>query len=401
MMLALLVMGVAPDIGSISLQRASLEITPPELLPLGGYTARGGKVSEPGGDPLYARVAVLRQGDTAVALVSAEMLTIPESLYREVAKRIGPKLDLFLVATHTHCAPDSQMLNDRMTMAIPGIAGYKRRWLEWYADRIAEAVVLTTRSPVQTGTVDYRIGKLPLNRGRRQGALPEPFMTEISIGGRPVVDIFAAHATFWGSERKTTAGDWPGALATSRGALVFPGAIGDVSPAAPGDTPEERIAAFVAQVSSKLPLQSGNRIADRGASDLKFVREPIVLDKPAPHPDFAKSNGIPEVLAQSMVDRFAPSTGEISALRIGKLAVVGVPGEPTSHLGRSIRQAGQRLGFDWVVVTSHTNGWIGYILDPQDYDRGGYEATLAFHGKLAGDRVVEAATAALRKLVRR
>lgn len=41
---------------------------------------------------------------------------------------------------------------------------------------------------------------------------------------------------------------------------------------------------------------------------------------------------------------------------------------------------------------------MGYILAPEDYDRGGYEATLAFHGREIGPRVVEAAKLALEKL---
>jgi hypothetical protein len=41
---------------------------------------------------------------------------------------------------------------------------------------------------------------------------------------------------------------------------------------------------------------------------------------------------------------------------------------------------------------------MGYILDPKDYARGGYEATLSFYGANEGDLVVKAATNALRGL---
>ena len=379
-----------------SVQRAQLELTPPELLPLGGYTARGGKIAQPGGDPLYARVAILQHEGVRVALVSAEMLTIPESLHREVQKRIGEDMHLFLVATHTHCAPDSQMLNDRMTFSIPGIASYKRRWLEWYADRIGEAVVLAGKETAEVGDPGYAIAEANLNRGRRLAAKPDRFLTEFRLNGIPVFTAYAAHATFHGSDRMTTSGDWPGVVARRRESLVFPGAIGDVSPATEAGSTEEKIAAFAKVVDERLPLSAKER--DLGHGDLRFFREPITLEKPKPHPEFAKANGIPEPLAQSLVDKFAPTTAEITAFRIGKLAV---PGEPTSHLGRRIRDAGRNLGFDWVLVCSHVNGWMGYILDPADYNRGGYEATLAFHGPQAGERVVDAGIRALKELARR
>gem|GEM_PF-6755255 len=48
-----------------------------------------------------------------------------------------------------------------------------------------------------------------------------------------------------------------------------------------------------------------------------------------------------------------------------------------------------------MLVLSHVGGWIGYILEPEDYDRGGYESQLAFHGRYASERVFDAARRAL------
>ena len=41
---------------------------------------------------------------------------------------------------------------------------------------------------------------------------------------------------------------------------------------------------------------------------------------------------------------------------------------------------------------------MGYILDPEDYDRGGYEATLSFYGRDQGEKVVDAGIQALKRL---
>lgn len=385
-------------LSAFSVQRAEIDLTPPELLPLGGYTARGGKLAEAGGESLSARVAILDHDGVRIALVSVEMLTIPESLHDEVQKRIGLGLSLFIVATHTHCAPDSQMLNSRMTFSIPGIAGYRPRWLQWYADRIALAIKTAAEEQGEFGDPGYAMTVVNLSRGRRKFAMPDPYATEFRLQGAPVFTTYAAHATFHDSDRLRTSGDWPGSVARVREALVFPGAIGDVSPASEGESAEARITSFAKTLDAKLAQAKVHELIH---GELRFVREPIRLSKAAPHPEFAKANGIPEPLAQSLVDKFAPPSADITAFRIGKLAVVGVPGEPTSHIGRKIRDAGRNLGFDWVVVCSHVNGWMGYILDPEDYARGGYEATLAMHGIDAGTRVVDAGIEALRKLARR
>ena len=398
-MLVTLALGLLQS--SAVIRRASVELTPNEALPLGGYTARGGKMVEPGGEALHARVTVLEQGSTKIAVVAVDMLTIPESLKREVSNKVPKDIRLFLIATHTHCAPDSQMLNDRMTFAIPGIASFKSRWLAWYAEHISAGIQAALQSkarPVEmweTGT-----SMLALNRGRRIGALPDATGTLISavLSARrePLWFHYAAHAVFWGPERLTTSGDWPSAVTGKLGADVLVGAIGDVSPAASGTDPEQRIANFAQTVAHKLDPQLDAILSNR--SRISWVEVPIALDKQAPHPEFAKTNHIPEPLAQSLVDKFAPKEATISAFRIGKIAFVGVPGEPTSHLGRRIRDFGRNLGFDHVLVCSHVNGWMGYILDARDYARGGYEATLSMYGPGEGDKVVEAGKEALRRL---
>jgi hypothetical protein len=98
------------------------------------------------------------------------------------------------------------------------------------------------------------------------------------------------------------------------------------------------------------------------------------------------------------VRAFAPPVAEVQALRIGSTLLVGVPGEPTAEVAQAIQQLPQAQAYRHVVVVSHVNGWIGYILLPADYDRGGYEATLSFNGRETASRVVSAAGVAIAKL---
>lgn len=423
MLIAAFVAGLAAP--GLFIQSARVDITPPEPLPLGGYTARQGKLMAPGGKPLYARCLAFEcaKNNLRLAVVSAEMLTIPHSLQREVEKRIPKGVDLFLAATHTHSAPDSQMLNDRMTFAIPGIASFKRRWLDWYSAKIASCVQKALASPPQVckglSVAEFH---LALNRGRRKGADPETLATVLQAHvaakapgkTEALLAEYAAHPVFYGPENNQTNGDWPAFLsdrlagqeAANEGArspfpipLVLVGALGDVSPHAQGPTPQAQIEDFVGRF-----MQAYNRAITRQSEvwspggKLGVVRQPIRLEPLAVHPDFVKDYNVPLALAQVLIKKFAPETAEISAFRLGALAVIGVPGEPTSHLGRRIREAGMAMGFHGVLVLSHVNGWIGYLLDAQDYANGGYEATLSFYGPNEGDDVVNAAVEALKKL---
>lgn len=385
----------------LTVSTAVADLTPPEPLPLGGYTERGDRDFEPGGEPLAARVVILEQPGVRVAVVSADLLTIPESLEREVKARLPDDVRLFLAATHTHSAPDSQMLNDRMTFKIPGIASYKRRWLDWAADRIAGGVRdALGRAAEPHGDVQVWERHVDANRPRRPGGWPDTMLTVVGSTDPPTrwFAHFAAHAVVYGADNLRTNPDFPTPLLRRLGAFAFlPGAIGDVSPRADGPDAPSRMEDLLRRFVGTVPAP---RVVASAPDRLEWASEPIELAAPTPHPEFAKAYGVPDALAQLVVKQFAPKSAAVRAFRIGKLAVVGVPGEPTGAVGRTIRDAGRRLGFDPVLVVSHVDGWIGYVLEPDDYRRGGYEATLSFNGPDTGTRVVEASERALYRLAR-
>ncbi len=214
---------------------------------------------------------------------------------------------------------------------------------------------------------------------------------------QPLVVEYAAHGTVYGAKNLQTRGDWPGVAAQKFDSLVLQGAIGDVLPRQWAPTDEQSIQKIVKGLTDALDKAHKTRVWSEG-QPIRSVSVPISLNPATPHPTMAKSYGVPEAFAQSIVKQFAPPSASITAFRIGKLAVVGVPGEPTSILGKQIRDAGRRMGFESVLVCSHVNGWMGYILDPEDYDRGGYEATLSFYGREEGAKVVEAGVKALKAL---
>ncbi len=367
---------------------AQVDITPPEALPLGGYTERRSAVFQPGGDRLWARVKTI--GD--VALISVEMLTCPESLVAMVREK-SKTPRLFMVATHTHCAPDSQMLNDRMTLMIPGIAPFRRRWLEWYSDRIAEAVLQARRNQNATlAQFSVQSTSVPLSRSRRPLGVPNNRAWQVSAGEKVLFSVFGAHPTLFGSEERGLRGDWPGELMVKNGGLAFTGAIGDMSPVPLAGPSAEQAYAFARLLSNQLAAARGKL-----APDFEFVEQSFELAPATPHPEFARANGVTDAIATSVVAKFAPKAATLTGLRFGNFLVIGVPGEPTTELERRVQTLAARRGLRACLV-SHVNGWIGYILAREDYLRGGYEAQLAMHGPDTGEQLVSTASKLMEKL---
>lgn len=368
------------------------DMTAPEPLMLGGFTDRKGAKGVQGKEKLKLRTVALRQGSETVVFASLECLTIPESFYGAVKSKLPPDVHLFLAATHTHSAPDSQMLNSRMNFAIPGIASFSQRWLDWYSNRAAEGILKTLKAPgVAVKQLTLYQGVADANHLRRKlNGPPDKRVTVICADKKPILGVYAAHATIFDEKSNVISGDWPGRWMASGLWAAFPGAIGDVSPDLRGTGYEEQAGDLVSRLNRGWKIATPDAL-DAGSSPLTWIEVPVLLDKPTPHPDFAKSSKIPDALAQTLVNKFAPTTATLQAAAIGDFVLVGVPGEPTADLGRRIQASGYKSGFKKVVVTSHTNGWMGYILEPDDYERGGYEATLAFHGAKTADRVVEAA----------
>ncbi|MBQ4066349.1 MAG: extracellular solute-binding protein [Clostridia bacterium] len=62
---------------------------------------------------------------------------------------------------------------------------------------------------------------------------------------------------------------------------------------------------------------------------------------------------------------------ELTAIAIGNLVMIGLPGEPFTGIGRALKEA---KGWDLVLPSCLTNGSEGYFPMQDAYDEGGYEA---------------------------
>lgn len=76
----------------------------------------------------------------------------------------------------------------------------------------------------------------------------------------------------------------------------------------------------------------------------------------------------------------------VSALRIGDHLLATMPGELTVPLANYIR-ANSPAGADKTIVVGYAQGHVGYLLSPEDWMLGGYEASITFAGPLEGEYI--------------
>jgi neutral ceramidase len=381
-------------------------------------------------DPVYARALVLASGDARVALVSCDLLTVPASLEAAVVERLEgwSEAEVILAATHTHCAPDSQRLNRRMRIPVPGIATFDPDALAWTADRIAEAIREASLSlrPVSLWAGSAEVGLSRQRRGSAPSSTLEPpglqawarRLHGAKVLERPdAVDVaelrrsdgsilallvnYAAHPTIFDETMMEISAEWPGELAAawerrhpSSLLLFFNGALGDRSPVADdGRSDEERVELYASRLMRAVEMA---RSAARPVGGRLSVRSAVArLPEPQAHPDLVKqltTQGVPKALVAAAIKGFAPEQAPCTVVRVGDWALLAVPGEPTTRVGQALR------GFvgDPAFLVSFADDWVGYVLAREEYASGGYEATVSFHGPGLADALCEGFRRALR-----
>ena len=141
-----------------------------------------------------------------------------------------------------------------------------------------------------------------------------------------------------------------------------------------------------------------------GKEDGAFNRKLISLPKAQAHEQIMKSGGkeygFTEEVLKGLLTEICPHQTESTALRLGDLLIVGVPGELICSLGLKIKEQLRRGGAKIPVIGGLANEWISYILSPDEYDQGGYEASVSFYGRGLGPVIVKGALAAAQPLAK-
>jgi hypothetical protein len=376
------VMRAAVGSGGLRAGAASMPFALPAGVPIAGY-ARLRYGSEGPAGPVGARALVLAAPGCKVALVSAELLLVPEPLERAVAARVSDLgLDgIVLAATHTHAGPGgfwAHALGERIATGP-----YDPRIAEALAAGIAEAIRAADGDLAPARAAVLRGGAQELARSR-SGGEEDGRLAVLRLDrpdGTPVGElaVFAAHPTILGKENRRISGDWPGSfMAAAAGTrLFFEGALGDQS--VEGDaaaTPEE----FAAALSARVDALRGS--ASEPSPALRYAAVEVPL--PAADP-----GAVPRLLrraARNLAGGLVPRTTVVEAVRVGDLLLVATAAEPVASVGAAWRAALP----EGAEIVSLSGGYLGYVEAPERMAARSGETVRTYFGPALGARLGEA-----------
>ncbi|MDF1562410.1 MAG: hypothetical protein P1V51_05160 [Deltaproteobacteria bacterium] len=423
---------------------ASVDFTPDHPVPLGGFARRDGAFTEVL-DPVKARALVFSAGSLDLALVSLDLLLIPDTLAARIASDAqGAGIDRVIVtATHTHGAPGGYW--DNLVARFGGLGSHDPELEQAIADAAGTAL-RAARGKLEEVELTLREGEGPeLCRSRVEGRAPDRRLTLLTLrrisashlaedapeGGserrrRPAgeaeavpgetslepgargsgrsparevlarVVVFACHPTVLGHTDRRLSAEWPGALAAALEGttLLLQGSQGEVThgevPGVEADAPREEkmraLGAAVAEAVRALEASEGQPV-----ERLAHTRATLALPGPSAR-GFAPTGleGITSNLLMTQV----PDRATVSVLELGPLDLLLVPGEVVSPLGaRWAREAADRRGGQARVV-SLADGYLGYLETPEALEAGLGESKRAFFGADAVRRLEEALVAA-------
>ena len=411
--------------GALDVGVASCDITPDVVghkVPLAGYGARKGRPSTGVHDPLHAKVLFLRDGKKSMALVTCDLRSVTPQIKQQALQKaadLGLTPDtLFLCASHTHDGPSifpEKFWQLQFGECEPAV-------IEAMSGAIAKGLIAAAKNltPARVGFGSERLEGFTRNRRwhydndarKAAGETPalNPIMSVLRVddgGGkcRALVVHFATHPTILDADNMLISAEWPGALQQTLEA-AFPGSVvlycngaeGDQSPdGAQGADAFERVKAY------------GARLAQRAQTVAQAIQtkpnQPIGIARITPDlPPIGFSPGAangPYKSYEPAAREALPKQAEIQVLRIGDVALAGVPGEPICEVGLETQKQVAAAGFNHVLTIGLANDYLGYIVNEKEYPHGGYEVDQrSYYGPGLGTFLASKAGEAASKLLK-
>jgi neutral ceramidase len=385
---------------------ATVDLTPPMEMKasLGGYGSRMNRPATGVHDAVLGKALVLVGEERKFALVTADILAFPPGFKAAVMERLGTngwrEDQIMLLASHSHTSIDMMALHPKNTFGIPQVGLFHKELLERTARLLAQAIREAEQKQIPIFAASLSKSVPGRNRNRRQGgAVHDETLTVTRLDTadhRPLAVLvnWTAHPTFMDAEDMLFSGDWPGQLQRTLEALIGPGATvlfyngaeGDQSPVSPECSSHWERAERYGREMGIAAWRLWEKIEPRPVRSFSYHSEPIVLPPRQPHPDFMKTGGaeygLNEANMKVFLEQLVPAQTHSTCLRLGDLVIVGVPGEMAAQLGLNAKATiAQTTGATCVTIGGLADEWISYILPPDEYRLGGYEASMSFYGE--------------------
>jgi hypothetical protein len=348
-------------------------VTPDPLLPVSGGIGPSKPAEKKEGE-LTVRALVLAEGETKVAIVSADFLGFPAVLgnkARAQAKGIPPE-NILIGATHTHSAPDCYGFPDGK-----GGTAADLKYLDWVCARMAEAIneaaekLQPASLKIATGEAK---GKIAYNYYADRLYDPRCHVFQcLDADGKPFATLvnYAVHPEVIGSSRGICSPDLVGPLydrLKEKGAgigIFMNSAQGGMVTAdnrqpdgKEARTYEEciRIGHLLADEAMKIVEKAPAQKAPRLLCDARTISFPV--DSPQ----------LRAVMAASPLGLGTKDTAKVSTqlnlLNIGNAQVLTIPGEALPNIGFYLKR---NMRGEHNLLFGLCNDAFGYILTRVDW----------------------------------
>lgn len=389
-------------------------VTPPFGVTMAGYAKREGTANALR-DPLTARAIVFDDGTTSAALAVTDVI----GLRPEHADRIGrlvqqwtgiPRRNVIAAGSHTHSGPDE---GGRRRSRRPSS---NELFVQLLPDLVASAMARAAADlrPAALSTATTKTRNLTVNR-RHPGGTTDEELTALAVkrGGKVagVLLNFACHGVVMGPDNLALSADWIG---SARAALMarLPGAFPLLAVAPSGNI-------------NPLPRSIGKLLREKGPGF--FTNDPFsgIYDRSGgTFSEVDEMGGAIARAAATALERAVPASarGGVSVttatadigqgrksirvplrlIRVGDLALVGIPGEQFVETGIRIKAAVRQYGLIPILV-AHAPA-LAYVPTPEAFAEGlehDYEVDWACGMGMApdaADRVLRAVERGLRIL---
>jgi neutral ceramidase len=345
-------------------------------------------------DSLAARALVLERDGRRLTWITLDVVAVDRATTRAIAARVGTEVGTLLVsASHTHSGPGGYV-----DSALAGIVAMDR-----YDPIVRETIVAAAAAAVRGAELARAPAQIAFARldGPRiiTSRLRKPLDHDLGVlvvrrpPGTPVATVwnFGIHGTMLGARNLQLSGDVVGVASQlvekelGAPALFVAGALGDVSPAQHGASALDAVASRLAGA-----VLEGSRMAAPLTRTTLTMRT-TTLALPAPRLSLRNCLGrwVPRALTLPLGSMF-PRETTLTAVALGDLAWVALPGELQTELGRQLKAEGRDL-FNDVFVAGVSNDYLGYFVTRTDYERPAYITCASVYAAGTGQELTDRA----------
>lgn len=389
-----------------------VEITPPFTVPYLGFEPRH-DFFKGVHDPLYGRAVVFDRGAGPLAIVCVDSIGFDNSILgggrnftEEVRRRASERTeiaekDIFLCATHAHSTPES--------IGFRPLPQASLAWLDSLVEKLATSIEFAIRD-LKPASLRLAVGEVRgITKNRRVPAGPvDPRVSVLYIdreNSEPIVLLHFTCHPITVQVQPLVSADFPGEASAiverqlGGVCLFLQGACGDQNPinsTSDFDDVKRYGMALAGEVLKRIALLPWNGKVEsepvlRSASrTLLLPRRPL----PEREPLEKTYKALPEKIANAKDDEERrrllrkrklteealilidgtrdPIPAEVQVLRLGSVALVGLPGEPLLCIGTEIES---RSPAPLTLTVGYANGFLGYLAPRLEWERGGYEVS--------------------------